>query len=148
MDPRTERAIIRALSQLPADQRRAATHALYRLKGSGPVLRSRALEIVGDMIRAQARTSGRRRSDARTDAERRILIGARVPREDADRFRQAASRSGQSLYAWVRGALEEHAQDPAGDPGFRPRRSGADPDQDPGDPARILTRIPEIRRGF
>lgn len=146
MDPRTERAIIRALSQLPADQRRAAAHALYRLKGSGPVLRSRALEIVGDLIRAQARTSGRRRSDARTDAERRILVGARVPREDADRFRQAASRSGQSLYAWVRDALEEHAQDPG---------SGTDPDRgsgrSPTDPARIHDTdpedLPEIRRG-
>lgn len=109
MDEHEQRAILRALDRLPADQRRAAARALLRLSGRGPVSRARALEVLGELVKAQARTNARRTSDARTDSTRRTLVGARVPRADADRYRAAAAAEGVSLYAWVRDALEDHA---------------------------------------
>lgn len=109
VDEHEQRAILRALDRLRADQRRAAARALLRLEGRGPVPRARALEVVGDLIRAQARTDARRTSDARTDSTRRTLIGARVPRADADRYRAAAAAEGVSLYAWTVAALNAHA---------------------------------------
>lgn len=108
MDEHEQRAILRALDRLPADQRRAAARALLRLSGHGPVSRARALEVLGDLVRAQARTNARRVSDARTDSARRTLVGARVPRADADRYRAAAAAEGVSLYAWVAAALRDH----------------------------------------
>lgn len=108
MDEHEQRAILRALDRLPADQRRAAARALLRLEGKGPVPRARALEVLGDLIRAQARTNARRTSDARTDSTRRTLVGARLAREEADRYRAAAAADGVSLYAWVAAALRDH----------------------------------------
>lgn len=109
MNEHEQRAILRALDRLPADQRRAAARALLRLSGRGPVSRARALEVLGDLVKAQARTNARRVSDARTDSTRRTLIGARVPRADADRYRAAAAEEGVSLYAWTVAALNAHA---------------------------------------
>ena len=108
VDEHEQRAILRALDRLPADQRRAAARALLRLEGRGPVSRARALEVLGDLIRAQARTNARRVSDARTDSTRRTLVGARLAREEADRYRAAAATEGISLYAWVAAALRDH----------------------------------------
>lgn len=109
VDEHEQRAILRALDRLPADQRRAAARALLRLSGRGPVSRARALEVLGDLVKAQARTNARRISDARTDSTRRTLVGARVPRADADRYRAAATAEGVSLYAWTVAALNAHA---------------------------------------
>ena len=133
MDEHEQRAILRALDRLPADQRRAAARALLRLEGRGPVSRARALEVLGDLIRAQARTNARRVSDARTDSTRRTLIGARVPRADADRYRAAAAEEGVSLYAWTVAALNAHAdrlRDRA-DAANRCRRKRRDQEQQP-----------------
>lgn len=126
MDEHTQRAILTALDRLPADQRRAAARAMLRLRGSGTVVsRSRALEVVGDMVRAQARTNARRISDARTDAARRVLVGARVPKADADRYRAAAAAAGISLYAWTKAALDAHADRPPDEPDRHQRRRPA-----------------------
>lgn len=133
VDEHEQRAILRALDRLRADQRRAAARALLRLEGRGPVPRARALEVVGDLIRAQARTDARRTSDARTDSTRRTLIGARVPRADADRYRAAAAEKGISLYAWTVAALNAYADrppdhtDPKGNQRRRNRRDQEQP---------------------
>lgn len=133
MDEHEQRAILRALDRLPADQRRAAARALLRLSGRGPVSRARALEVLGDLVKAQARTNARRVSDARTDSTRRTLIGARVPRADADRYRAAAAEEGVSLYAWTVAALNAYAdrlRDHA-DAANRRRRKRQDQEQPP-----------------
>lgn len=133
VDEHEQRAILRALDRLPADQRRAAARALLRLSGHGPVSRARALEVLGDLVKAQARTNARRVSDARTDSTRRTLIGARVPRADADRYRAAAAEEGVSLYAWTVAALNAHAdrlRDRA-DAASRSRRKRRDQEQPP-----------------
>ena len=113
MDRRELMAVSRALDRLPVDQRKAALRALRQVTGKAPlVLRVRAFEAIGDLIRAQARTNARRASDAKTDPARRTLVGARVPREDADRYRAAAAAEGLSLYAWTRAALDTRADHP------------------------------------
>ena len=63
-------------------------------------------EAVAGFIAAAARTHSKQASDRRTDAKRRILTGARLKREDAERYREAACASGRSLYAFVTDALE------------------------------------------
>lgn len=131
MDEHEQRAILRALDRLPADQRRAAARALLRLEGRGPVSRARALEVLGDLIRAQARTNARRVSNARTDSARRTLVGARIPRADADRYRAAAAAESVSLYAWTVAALNAHADRMSDDAARRRRRKRQDQEQQP-----------------
>lgn len=51
----------------------------------------------------------RRLRHQQRDVERRVLIGARLRREEADRYRAAARRSGRTLYRFVVDALEREA---------------------------------------
>lgn len=55
---------------------------------------------------ARQRTSARSESDAKTDHARRVLVGARLPRQTAERYRECASAHGLSLYRFVANALE------------------------------------------
>lgn len=55
---------------------------------------------------ARRRTLQRADSDAATDLSRRLLIGARLPRELAERYRDCATEHGLSLYRFVCNALE------------------------------------------
>ena len=55
---------------------------------------------------ARRRTQQRADSDAVTDLGRRLLVGARVPRELAERYRECATEHGLSLYRFVCNALE------------------------------------------
>lgn len=103
------RRILAAVERLPAEERRAAKRALLRLDGRGPVSKSRAIEAAGDIIRAAARGHGKRASDRETDRRRRVLVGARVPRERAAKYQEAAAVQGLSLYAWVVAALNAAA---------------------------------------
>ena len=55
---------------------------------------------------ARRRASGKAKSDARTDHARRLLVGARLPRQTAERYRSCARERGLSLYRFVCQALE------------------------------------------
>lgn len=105
------RRILAAVERLPAEERRTAKRALLRLDKPGPVPKSRAIEAAGDIIRAAARGHGKRASDRETDRRRRVLVGARVPREQAARYQEAAAVQGLSLYAWVTAALDAAARE-------------------------------------
>ena len=61
------------------------------------------------IIKTYARVVRKRASDHATDHARRVLVGARVPREDAARYRAAAHALDISLYAWVHQALDAYA---------------------------------------
>lgn len=63
-------------------------------------------EWVTALVLARRRTQQRRDSDSETDAERRLLVGARVSRKRAERFRKCAQDHGLSLYRFVCNALE------------------------------------------
>jgi hypothetical protein len=41
------------------------------------------------------------------DVRTRVLVGARLRREEVDRYRHQAELEGKSMYAWVRDTLRE-----------------------------------------
>ena len=59
-----------------------------------------------DMAIARARTDRKRDSDAQTDRKRRQLVGARLPKHQAERCRACARLEGESVYRFVCSALE------------------------------------------
>ena len=62
--------------------------------------------LLVSLAEARRRTCQRRDSDAKTDVARRILVGARLPRRLAERYRACARVQGLSLYRFVCSALE------------------------------------------
>jgi predicted HicB family RNase H-like nuclease len=78
-------------------------------------------EQLAELLKGAYQFRGKAESDHRTDHERRVLIGARVPRSLAARCRSAAERGGISVYRWVIQAIEnqlrtEDPDRPSGDP--------------------------------
>lgn len=102
--------ILRARAKLLEPERSAADKAMRLIKETkkGWLSKSRAIDAVGLMIRASARGTHKKTADRRNDAAARTLVGARIPRETAQRYREAAAAQGMSLYRWVCTALEEH----------------------------------------
>lgn len=47
----------------------------------------------------------RKQAKQEHDVRVRVLVGARLRREEVERYREAAAREGKSLYAWVRDTL-------------------------------------------
>lgn len=64
------------------------------------------IEQLVSMTVARARTEAKHRSDAQTDRRRRRLVGARLPKHQADRCRACARLEGESVYRFVCSALE------------------------------------------
>lgn len=64
-------------------------------------------ELLTDAYRFRAKAE----SDARTDHERRVLVGARVPRSLAERCCRAADRAGVSMYRWVTRAITAYLRE-------------------------------------
>lgn len=63
-------------------------------------------ELVTALVLARRRTGQRRDSDRKTDADRRILVGARLPRATGEQLRKCVQDHGMSLYRFVCQALE------------------------------------------
>ena len=89
-------------------QERAAMEAAYWAalhiqKGSE---RRKMMDRITDIGAARGRAEQCRESNARTDARRRKLVGARVPKEFAQRCKRCADAKGISLYRFVCNALE------------------------------------------
>ena len=97
---RLTRAEETALRELPRDAQSAAIDLLTKLP------RSQKHDLLSVLVAAR-RHDQRRESDRATDSARRLTIGARLPREEAERYRTAARAKGMSLYSWVRQACEE-----------------------------------------
>lgn len=62
----------------------------------------------------RSRKARKSRRDHRHDLSRRVLVGARLPREEAWLIARAASLQGVSLYRFCRDALTEKARDITG----------------------------------
>lgn len=97
--------ILLLMESLPADERVAAQGAYERVKGTD------AEDALCDVLAARRRTEQRRRSDRRTDRQRRRLVGARVDRATAERCKVAAEGCGLSLNEWTTRALLRMLQD-------------------------------------
>ena len=63
-------------------------------------------ERVMALANARAQTQQKRVSDRRTDRQRRTLVGARIPREEAERIQEIAQQTDRSVYRLVLDALE------------------------------------------
>ena len=95
------------VQRLPADERRAIRKALEEVDTmEAREARNFAEKHIIGIAIAIERTNRRRTSDRRTDRERRVLVGARVPRERHEAYTRAAKASGRSLYRFVLDALE------------------------------------------
>lgn len=97
---RLTRAEEMALRELPRDAQSAAIELLTKLP-------NHQKHTLMNVLTAARRHDQRRESDRATDTARRLTIGARLPREVAERYRAAARAAGLSLYSWVWGACEE-----------------------------------------
>lgn len=107
MKKREVRYILTARDKLPTPERRAADNAIALIQRRRPSTNT-ALSAIGMVIRASARGHGKRPQDRANDAARRVLVGARIPRETAEMYRADADRLGISLYRWVCDALQQH----------------------------------------
>ena len=104
MRERKLRRAVLSVGCMSADEKRAMVAALKCLRDlKGPVRQME--ECLADIGLAMQRTKKRRASDARTDAKRRKLVGARLPLEDAARCAACAALEGVSLYRFVVCAL-------------------------------------------
>lgn len=83
-------------------------HCLERL--GDPKERDAIARHARDLAIICARRNAKRTSDRRTDNQRRTLVGARVRREEARRYQQAAKATGRTLYRFVCDALAAEAQ--------------------------------------
>lgn len=100
--------LLRARDRLLQPERSAADKALKMIRHKTTVSQLRALDALALVIRASARGTHKAAQDRRNDKAARTLVGARIPRETARRYREAAAAEGTSLYRWVCTALENH----------------------------------------
>lgn len=100
--------LLRARDRLLQPERSAADKAIGMIRHKRVVSQLKALDALALVIRASARGSHKRPQDRANDAAARTLVGARIPRETAGRYREAAAAEGISLYRWVCTALEKH----------------------------------------
>lgn len=66
------------------------------------------LEAIEQLLKARCRKAAK----AASDKKKRILIGIRVPKKQADHIKLAAIREGKSLYKFVQTAIYQAAKIP------------------------------------
>lgn len=93
-----------AWAALPQDER-AALEALADCAAPGE--REKAEELAQSVAVARYRRARKARLNAAADSRRRVLVGARVPRDLAREVAQYARDNGMSVYSFVRQALED-----------------------------------------
>lgn len=98
--------VIAALKRRHAEERQRITKALRQLNRRGPVSVSRALNVAQEIILAGDRTLRKRDSDGNTERARCVTVGARVPRETAERYKAQAQKEDISMYRWSVNAFE------------------------------------------
>ena len=92
-------ALIRAMQEATTKEKKAA---LLLMKNANY---PKEIEAVALLLESGRRRRQRRESDAKTDHERRLLVGPRLPREVAEKYREAAQARNISLYEWASQAL-------------------------------------------
>lgn len=97
----------RGITAMGADERAALHKALEAaVHLQSPVERAELVGLITDIGAAKGRAMARRESDRRTDRQRRRLVGARVPKLEAERCRRCAELEGVSLYRFMVEAIE------------------------------------------
>lgn len=75
-----------------------------------PTLDPQQRAWLDQILAGERRLRGTRHAAKLIDHEKRTLVGPRLPRETADRYRAAAYAAGMSLYAWSWNAMETQWQ--------------------------------------
>ena len=102
-----EKLLEKNMRDVPAPERRALARAARQAaKITDPGEKCRVADELARLAILLARQARKRASDRRTDHARRVLVGARLERDRAERYRQAAAQTGRSLYRFVADALE------------------------------------------
>lgn len=104
-----DRKMLSIIAKMPTEQRTRVTKALYQLRDT-EICQRQAIDAASSIIIADARAATKRRLDRRQDARRRTLVGARLPRAEADQYKRIAAEQGVSLYRWIHDALLAYAQ--------------------------------------
>lgn len=87
---------------IPADERAAF------IRAAAAAQTKEELEAIEQLIKARCRKA----SKAASDKRQRILIGVRLPRQQADLIKAAAAKEGKSLYKFTKKVLLTAAQMP------------------------------------
>ena len=88
----------------------ALTTIEQALKRAEEIEDSQIQNLIQETSKLMERTARKKESDKCTDAKRRRLIGARMPRIDAERCRACAALMGISQYRFTVNALERECR--------------------------------------
>ena len=94
-----ENQVLEGFSLLSAEEK---TVVMLALDNSSSTVK----DLVYNLCYARRRAAMRAASDRETDKDRRILVGARLNRPLAEKYRACAHERGLSLYRFVCNALE------------------------------------------
>lgn len=109
MTEQQKKDVEEGFSRFSAEEREVLRRAMEQIAAQG-LDRDGQYAMVLDLILARRRAGQRYDSDSRTDRARRILVGARVPRRTAEKYRKCAAAHGLSLYRFAVEALEREYQ--------------------------------------
>lgn len=124
-------ALVRALEEAPPELREA-TLTLWKSATSKDQVEAATLLLCAARRREQRRTS-----DRATDHTRRLLVGPRLPKATAERYKAAAAARHLSLYEWASQAFaaqyrrEQRPRPPRRPPEAAPRRRAKPPGSPP-----------------
>ena len=94
-----ENQVLEGFSLLSAEEKTVVMLALDNRS-------STVKDLVYNLCYARRRAAMRAASDRETDKDRRLLVGARLPRPVAEKYRKCARDKDLSLYRFVCNALE------------------------------------------
>lgn len=124
-------ALVRALENAAPELREAAL-TLWKSATSKDQIEAATL-----LLCAARRREQRRSSDRATDHARRLLVGPRLPKATAERYKAAAAARHISMYEWASQALaaqyrrEKRQKPPRRQPEAAPRRRAKPPEIPP-----------------
>lgn len=110
MEGRDKReAVLKAIMRRRHSERRVILAALDRLRRPDrEVSRDTAIAMAQEIVLAVDRADRKSRVNARSDHDRRLLVGARIRREEGEKYRDQAKEMGISLYQWCQDAFKGH----------------------------------------
>ena len=119
MTEQQKKDVEEGFSRFSAEEREVLRRAMEQIAAQG-LDRDGQYAMVLDLILARRRAG--QRYDSRTDRARRILVGARVPRELAGQVRCCAKARGVSVYRFVVDIITKEIQNSWG--GSNPKGGG------------------------
>lgn len=121
MTEQQKKDVEEGFSRFSTEEREVLRRAMEQIANRG-LDRDGQYAMVLDLILARRRAGQRYDSDSRTDRARRILVGARVPRELAGQVRCCAKARGVSVYRFVVDIITKEIQNSCG--GSNPKGGG------------------------